>query len=185
LQDLYNVYQSLQIARRSDFFTERRHALLLTMIAMVSYAVMVSLLFIESITNRAADYLQLFGEILAQIHRNPIFRCGRILLFCQYRIIRKRSLFLINACANYRHRRIYLIKNQNRMLRVEIAICLNGYTCVHNTTVEADPPGTTTESEWAQQAEILAEHGQVISVNSYLDVEPWLVQKIKNQLRAE
>ncbi|VDM37608.1 unnamed protein product [Toxocara canis] len=165
-QDLYNVNEALKVANRSDYFAEKRCSLLMTRLAMLLYALMVMLFFSESVTNRVADYLTIFGYRFSFPYVNyPLF------IFVLHSFILR---------THFKHRRIYVVKDANRLLVVEIASCLNGATCIYNTTVDVDPPNALVagaKTRWSEHTDMIANYGQPIVVNTYSDIEPWLRQK--------
>lgn len=63
--------EALNVANRSDYFADKRCALMMTRIAMLIYAAMIVLFFSESVTNRVADYLTIFGEAIQFILSLP------------------------------------------------------------------------------------------------------------------
>ncbi|VDK53487.1 unnamed protein product [Anisakis simplex] len=60
-QDLYNVNESLKVAKRSDRFADGRFSLWMTHSAMLVYALIVVLIFSGSVMKRVADYLNVCG----------------------------------------------------------------------------------------------------------------------------
>uniref|UniRef100_A0A0M3HN42 Transmembrane protein n=1 Tax=Ascaris lumbricoides TaxID=6252 RepID=A0A0M3HN42_ASCLU len=166
-QDLYNVKEALKVANRSDYFAEKRCALMMTRIAMLLYAIMIVLFFSESVTNRVADYLTILGYRFSFPYVNyPLF------IFVLHSFVLR---------THFKHRRIYLVKDENRLIHAEIASCLNGATCVYNTSAGVElPPALNAgaRTRWTEHTDMLANYGQLIVVNTYADIEPWLRHKI-------